>query len=106
MSTQHGQYRAEFKLDTVLEGIRGEKPIAQICRERGIRDSLYYKWRDAFKERAPGMFASQEHQDQGVSELEARVAELERMVGKLTLENDILKKATPWLKDPARSNGR
>jgi transposase-like protein len=106
MSTKHRQYSAEFKLDTVLEGIRGEKPIAQICRERGIRDSLYYKWRDAFKERAPGIFASQEQQDQAVSVLEARVAELERMVGKLAMENEILKKAGTWLNDPGRRNGR
>lgn len=37
-------FSAEFKLDTVMEGIRGKKSIAQICRERGIKDSLYYKW--------------------------------------------------------------
>jgi transposase-like protein len=85
MSTKRRQYSAEFKLETVLEGIRGEKPVAQFCRERGIRDNLYHKWRDAFQERAPGIFASQDQQDQAVSELETRVAELERMVGKLAL---------------------
>jgi transposase-like protein len=106
MSNKRRQYSAEFKLETVLEGIRGEKPVAQICRERSIRDSLYYKWRDAFKERAPGIFASQEQQDQAVSELEARVAELERMVGKLAMENEILKKASHWLDSQARRNGR
>lgn len=106
MSSKRRQYSAEFKLDTVLEGIRGEKPVAQICRERGIRDSVYYKWRDAFKERAPGIFASQEQQDQAVSELEARVAELERMVGKLALENEILKKASHWLDSQGQRNGR
>jgi transposase-like protein len=106
MSSKHRQYSAEFKLETVLEGIRGEKPVAQICRERGIRDSLYYKWRDTFKERAPGIFASQEQQDQAVSGLEVRVAELERMVGKLALENEILKKATHWVDSQTRRNGR
>ena len=106
MSKKQRQYSAEVKLDTVLEGQRGEKPIAQLCRERGIRDSLYYKWRDAFKERAPGIFARQEQQDQTVSELEAHVAELERMVGKLALENEILKKATHWVDSQGRRNGR
>jgi transposase-like protein len=106
MSTKRRQYSAEFKLETVLEGIRGEKPVAPICRERGLRDTLYYKWRDAFKERAPGIFASQEQQDQGVSELEARVAELERRVGQLAMENEILKKAGHGLDSPARRNGR
>ena len=106
MSSKRRQYSAEFKLETVLEGIRGEKPVAQICRERGIRDSRYYKWRDAFKERGPGIFASQEQQDQAVSELEARVAELERMVGKLAMENEILNKASHWLDSQSRRNGR
>jgi transposase-like protein len=106
MSNKRRQYSAEFKLDTVLEGVRGEKTVAQICRERGIRDNLYYKWRDAFQERAPGIFASQEQQDQAVRGLEARVAELERMVGKLATENEILKKATHWVDNQARRNGR
>jgi hypothetical protein len=42
MSKKRRQYSAEFKLDTVMEGIRGEKPIAQLCRERNISDSLYH----------------------------------------------------------------
>jgi transposase-like protein len=106
MSRKRRQYSAEFKLETVLEGIRGEKSVAQICRERGIRDNLYYKWRDAFQERAPGIFASQEQQDQAVSAWEARVAELERMVGKLAMENEILKKAGHWVDSQGRRNGR
>jgi transposase-like protein len=40
------EFSAQFKLETVLEGLRGEKSVAQICRERDITDSLYYKWRD------------------------------------------------------------
>ena len=44
-------YSTEYKLDTVIEGIRREKSLAQICRERGIKDTLYYKWRDVFIER-------------------------------------------------------
>ena len=44
-------YSTEYKLDTVMEGIQREKSLAQICRERGIKDTLYYKWRDVFIER-------------------------------------------------------
>jgi transposase-like protein len=88
-------YRADFKLDTVMEGIRGEKSIAQICRERGIKDVLYYKWRDIFIERAAEIFEGQKNTAQ--KEKEERVAELERMIGKLALENEILKKAKSWL---------
>ncbi len=106
MSKKRREYSAEFKLETVMEGIGGDKPVAQICRERNISDSLYYKWRDLFKEHAPEIFARQDQKDQMVSEQEARIADLERMVGKLALENEILKKATSWLSDPSRRNGR
>ena len=96
MSKKRRQYSAEFKLETVLEGLRGDKPVAQICRERGIRDSLYYKWRDTFQERAAEIFVRQDQQENRGSEQEARIADLERMVGKMTMENEILKKATSW----------
>jgi len=47
MSKKRHNYPPEFKFETVIEGLRGEKSIAQICRERDITDSLYYKWRVA-----------------------------------------------------------
>ena len=52
-------YSAEFKFDTVMEGLRGEKSIAQICRERGIKDNQYYQWREIFIERSAEIFADQ-----------------------------------------------
>lgn len=88
-------FNAEFKLDTVMEGVRGEKSIAQICRERGITDSLYYKWREQFVERATEVFEDQRGTAQ--NEKDERIADLERMVGKLAMENEILKKAKSWL---------
>ena len=106
MSKKRRQYSAEFKLETVMEGICGEKPVTQICRERNITDSLYYKWRDQFKEHAPAIFTRQDQQTQAVSEQEARIADLERMVGKLAMENEILKKASHWLDGQWRRNGR
>ena len=106
MSKKRRQYSAEFKLETVMEGIRGEKPVTQICRERNITDSLYYKWRDQFKEHAPEIFTRQDQQSQAVNALEGRIADLERMVGKLAMENEILKKATHWLDGQSRRNGR
>ena len=88
-------FNAEFKLDTVMEGVRGDKSIAQICRERGITDSLYYKWREQFVERAAEVFEDQRGTVQ--NEKDERIADLERMVGKLAMENEILKKAKSWL---------
>jgi len=105
MGKERRKFSAEFKLDTVLEGIRGEKSIAEICRERDITDSLYYKWRDVFKVHAPGVFATQRDSSNRESK-ETQIAELERMVGRLTMENDILKKARTWLDAQYGRNGR
>lgn len=88
-------FSADFKLDTVMEGIRGEKSVAQICREREITDTQYYKWRDVFLERATDIF--EDRRGTAQQEKEDREAELERMVGRLAMENEILKKAKSWL---------
>jgi len=104
MSTERRSYSAQFKLETVLEGIRSEKSIAQICRERGIKDSLYYKWRDQFMSQALHLFEDKRNPSvtEGNSE---RIAELERMVGRLAVENDILKKASSLVEAHRRRNG-
>jgi transposase-like protein len=103
MARKYRTFSADFKLDTVLEGFRGEKSIAQICREREINDVLYYKWRDTFLEKAANVFGGQGDNNQ--QKLEARIAELERMIGRLTLENEILKKAKSLLDSGDRKNG-
>ena len=40
------KYSADEKLSVVMEMLKGQKPVSQICKEHGIRDSLAYKWRD------------------------------------------------------------
>lgn len=108
MSKARRSYTAAYKLEAILEGIRGEKSVAQICRERGIKDTLYYKWRDQFMSQAKAIFEDK----RGGNNLSAdnasaaRIAELERMVGRLTMENDILKKAGSLLDNSWRRNGQ
>ena len=104
MSKERRVYSAQFKLETVLEGVRGEKSIAQICRERGIKDSLYYKWRDQFMSQALQIFDDKRRPTVSADGSE-RIAELERMVGRLAVENDILKKASSLLEAHRRRNG-
>src|SRR5258708_40141614 len=98
------EFSAQFKLETVLEGLRGEKSVAQLCRERNITDSLYYKWREEFLEAAPQIFEDKRHK---VHEDSAeRIAELERLVGRLTMELEIAKKASSLLGSAWKANGR
>jgi transposase len=42
------QFSAEEKIRTVLEGLRGETAISEICRREGIASNVYYKWSKAF----------------------------------------------------------
>jgi transposase len=98
------EFSAQFKLETVLEGLRGEKNVAQICRERDITDSLYYKWREEFMQNALSIFADERRV--AIDESAERVAELERLVGRLTMELEIAKKASGLLGSRLKASGR
>lgn len=80
----------EKKLAVVLEGLKGEASIAEICRKHGISDTLYYKWRDQFVE--AGKRGLSRRQESPSAEMKRKLAEYERVVGRLSIENQILKK--------------
>jgi len=90
---QRRKFKPEFKLQCVLDAISGRKSPAQICREHNISESVLNKWRHLFMERAAGIF------ENGSSKMSAesqRVSELERLVGKLTLELEASKKLSSY----------
>jgi transposase len=86
----------------VLDLLSGRKSSAQLCREHQLSVQLLSQWKATFLERAPQVFRSEEQR----SHEAARIAELERLVGRLTLEAEILKKATSILQPAKHSNGR
>lgn len=85
-----GTYSAEFKRETVEELISGEKKQSQICRERGIDVTTLRRWRLAYEEHGEAAWATPKTED---SSAEAKIAQLERLIGQLTVENTVLKKA-------------
>jgi transposase-like protein len=88
------KFTPEFKAEVVLELLSGAKSSTELCREHQIASAVLADWKAIFLERAASLFANSEScNTQGTT----RVAELERLVGRLTLENDILKKATSIL---------
>ncbi len=93
MGESRRQYEAKFKLETVLELLKGDKTAAQICRERDISQDLLPRWKDTFRERAVDIFRGHKL---GTSEEGARVAELERLVGQQALELAVLRKASSF----------
>jgi len=86
-------FTAEFKAEVVLFLLTGLKTQAEICREHQLSPNLLAQWKDAFLKNAAAVFQT----DQQSSAQAVRVAELERALGRATLENDILKKASSLL---------
>ena len=89
-------YSAEEKIRIVLDGLRGESSIAELCRREGIAEGLYYSWSKEFleagKRRLAGDTARQATSPE-VKELRAEAAALKEAVADLTLENRLLKKS-------------
>ena len=89
-------FSAEEKIRIVLEGLRGEESIAEICRREGIASSMYYGWSKEFleagKKRLAGDTARAATSDE-VKALRREALSLKEAVADLTLENRLLKKS-------------
>jgi transposase len=90
------KYSAEEKVRIVLEGLRGEEKIAEICRREGIHTNMYYKWSKEFleagKQRLVGD-TKREADSQEVDDLRSENEQLKALVAELTLRNRGLKKS-------------
>ena len=90
------QFSSEEKIRIVLEGLRGEDSIAELCRREGIASSMYYGWSKEFleagKKRLAGDTARAATSDE-VKDLRREASALKEVVADLTLENRLLKKS-------------
>lgn len=102
MAKKRRTFSAQFKVGAVMEMLTGAKTASEICRERKITDKLLYRWKSELLERLPSVFEGGASKESGT---EQRVAELERMVGRLALENEILKNAESWRETHRNRNG-
>jgi transposase-like protein len=94
-------FTAEFKAKIVLEVLSGHKSSAEICRQYGSGAPLLSAWKATFLEHSAVAFQG----DERCSQDQARIAELERLVGRQALEIEVLKKASSILGAPRRRNG-
>jgi transposase len=89
-------YSAEEKIRIILEGLRGETTIAELCRQEGIAQSMYYKWSKEFleagKQRLAGDTARAATTDE-VKDLRREARDLKEVVAEQTLELRLLKKS-------------
>ena len=89
-------YSSEEKIRIVLDGLRGEDSIAELCRREGISQGIYYKWSKDFmeagKKRLAGDTARAANADE-VKELRREAKDLKEVVAEQTLELRLLKKS-------------
>lgn len=84
------RWAVEEKMAIVLEGLKGQKTLAETCREHGISQALYYRWRDRFLEcgrKGLGVGVTDE-----VTGLRAEVERLQKIIGRQTVAIEALKK--------------
>ncbi len=90
------KYSAEEKIRIVLEGLRGEESIAELCRREGLNSNVYYRWSKEFMEAGKRRLAGdtvREATSDEVKELRAETAALKETLGEMVMENRLLKKS-------------
>jgi transposase-like protein len=90
------KWTVEEKLNLVLEGVKGYRTVTEICRENGISQPQYYKWRNRFLE--GGKLGLE--RASGVKEktlLRREIDRLQRLVGKMALEIETLKRTEEFM---------
>ena len=95
-------FTPEFKAQVVLEELTGVKDKGEICREYRLSRQLLSRWWAEFVERAPEIFATERSR----GDEQERIAELERMIGRLTMELEVSKKASNILTSLSNGRGR
>lgn len=94
------KFTAEEKIRIVLEGLKGEESIAEICRREGIAPNMYYKWSKGFLEAGKRQLngdTKREATSDDVTELRQENEQLKQLVAELSLSNRILKKSLSGL---------
>ena len=91
------KYSAEEKIRIVLEGLKGEESIAELCRREGISPNLYYNWSKEFLEAGKRRLSGntkREATSSEVTDLRRENNQLKHLVADLSLRNVLLKKTT------------
>ncbi len=94
------RFNVEFKRQVIEELISEESRPAQICRRYNISSSLLYHWKRQYSR---GRFNNEPTEE---AALKDRIEKLERLVGRLTLENEFLKRGLQHSLSQSQRNGR
>jgi transposase len=96
MSDQRKSYTAEFKLKVVLESLQRDTTQEAVCKTYGISSSMLHRWKKEFQQNAAGIFHDQRDPKQKAAAQGYAPGEspddLKKIIGNLTVQNEILKK--------------
>jgi transposase-like protein len=87
MARYRRYFTPEFKAETVLLRMAGTVPLAELCRQRQVTAEQIDTWQEFFVAQSPKVFGDAVAEQQA-----AQITRLERLVGQLTAENEVLKK--------------
>jgi transposase-like protein len=87
-------WRAEEKVQLVLVGLSNQIPVTTLCKLNNVSTSLFYEWREKFIARGKEGLMNNGGRSAREAELEKKIRVLERCIGQLTLEKELLKKIT------------
>jgi transposase len=91
MARKYRRFDKSFKIK-VVQAYLGGRPVGELVREFDIHQNLVYKWTQEYQANPTSAFRGSDD-DGTVQTNEQRIADLERSLGRMTLENEFLKKA-------------
>jgi transposase len=96
MEKHRKQYTSEFKVKVVLESLQRDTTLEEVRTKFGVTNSMIHRWRQEFQAKAADIFVDkrnpkQKAQAQGYAPGESP-DDLKRLIGELTVQNEILKK--------------
>jgi transposase-like protein len=83
------KYSASFKAQVALEAVKNDATIAELSKKYDVHPTQIQVWKNELISRSESLFLKSSQREEGN---ESRLAELERKIGQLTVENDFLKK--------------
>jgi transposase-like protein len=81
----------------VLAVLTKKKTVSEVCRELGVSETSFNRWREQALEAIDEAMRDEADRSKSDVEVERRLAEAERTIGRLALENELLGKASRWL---------
>ena len=88
------RFTAQFKAEVAIEALTNQSSQAELCRRHNLSEEQLSKWKHQLLDNAATLFESTDKQSNDSIE---RIAQLEQLVGRLTVALDVQKKASTWL---------